>query len=176
MKKYLIPFLSALPCVLIGTIIMYIYGVPVNIYAQNFLCLIICSVLSSIYLSKNLNINRKQIYLTAILNVLLLCSSFFFDGIEDVHRWVNIETLALNIAFISLPVLLMIIYNLSENGLSNFCYILILITAIILFYSQMLLCWVLFLLLWYHFIIWIWKKDFWNIVGLYYWFCHVYPG
>ena len=58
----------------------------------------------------------KSICAIAAFNVLFLCSSFCFDGIEGVHRWVYIGPLALNVAFILLPVLLINIYHLSQNG------------------------------------------------------------
>lgn len=40
MRKYLTPFFSALPSVLIGTLIMSQYGVLINVYAQNIICLL----------------------------------------------------------------------------------------------------------------------------------------
>lgn len=59
MRKYLTPFFSALPSVLIGTLIMSQYGVLINVYAQNIICLVICSLLSILYLSKN-SISNKN--------------------------------------------------------------------------------------------------------------------
>ena len=112
---------------------MYSYEIPINIYIQNLIYLTIFGVISSIYLSIRCHIKQKGLYLIIILSVLFLCSSFCFDGIDGVHRWVNIGPLAFNSAFISLPILLICFYKLSKNGNLNFCCIFILITAVILF-------------------------------------------
>ena len=112
---------------------MYSYEIPINIYMQNLIYLTIFGVISSIYLSIRCHIKQKGLYLIIILSVLFLCSSFCFDGIGGVHRWVNIGPLAFNSAFISLPILLICFYQLSKKGNLNFCCIFILITAVILF-------------------------------------------
>lgn len=132
MKKYFIPFFSGFPCVLVGTIIMYIYGISLSICMQNLLCFVVCSGLLSIYVSLEINIKSKQLYFIALFNIALLCTCFFFDGIEGVHRWINIGPLALNVGFISLPILLIVIYKIADNQNSNVCNILALVIAIIL--------------------------------------------
>lgn len=133
MKKQFIPFLNALPSVLSGTLIMYICGIPINIYIQNIICLIIFSVLAGTYISTQCVIKPNMRYLIVIINALLLLSSLFFKGISDVHRWINIGPIALNVAFISVPILLISIYNFSNSGHLQTCYSLILIIAVILF-------------------------------------------
>ena len=72
MRKYLTPFFSALPSVLIGTLIMSQYGVLINVYAQNIICLVICSLLSILYLSKKFNLEQKWLYIIIGFNIFLL--------------------------------------------------------------------------------------------------------
>lgn len=133
MKKQFIPFFSALPSVLAGTLIMYICGISINIYIQNIIYLIIFSVLAGTYISKKYVIKQNRCYLISIINVLLLFSSLFFHGMSDVHRWINIGPIALNAAFITVPILLICIYIFSNSGHLQICYSLILIIAVILF-------------------------------------------
>lgn len=135
MKKYFVPFLTALPSVLTGTSIMYYWGIPSSIYIQNLIYLAACSALLVLYMLRECNMKPKSICAIAAFNVLFLCSSFCFDGIEGVRRWVYLGPLALNVAFILLPVLLINIYNLSQNGYLKACYILALTIAIILFFQ-----------------------------------------
>ena len=133
MKKYFLPFIYALPSVLIGTLVMYMQGISVTIYIRNFIFLIIGSILSIIYMLRKSNIKLKHICAIAVLSVLFLYSSFLSDGIDGVHRWIPIGPIYLNAAFIALPILLITISRLLLNGYAKFCYTLIFITAIALF-------------------------------------------
>lgn len=132
MKKYFIPFLSGFPCVLVGTIIMDTYGVSLAICLQNLLCYVIGSGLLSAYLSVEIKFRPEQRYLIAFFNIVLLGSCFLFEGIEGVHRWIHIGPLALNVGFISIPVLLIVIYKMADHQNSNASNILILVIAAIL--------------------------------------------
>lgn len=133
MRKYFVPFLCALPGILIGTLIMYTNGISLSIYIQNLICLVIGGILSTIYMSKEYNIIPKNISVMAVLNVLFLGSTFLFDGIDGVHRWFSIGRINLNVAFISLPILLIVINKFLQNGYMKKSYILILAVAIVLF-------------------------------------------
>ncbi len=133
MKRQFIPFLSALPSVLSGSLIMYICGTSINIYIQNIIYLILFSALAGTYISKKFVIKQSVCYLITVINILLLFSSLIFNGISGVHRWVNIGPIALNIAFIAVPILLICIYIFSNSGHLQTCYSLILSIAVILF-------------------------------------------
>lgn len=68
MKKYFLPFIYALPSVLIGTLVMYMQGISVTIYIRNFIFLIIGSILSIIYMLRKNNIKLKHICAIAVFN------------------------------------------------------------------------------------------------------------
>lgn len=133
MRKYFIPLLSALPGVLAGTWIMYAQGISKSIYIQNIIYLMIGSLLSMVYMSVKCRITMKALCPAAVLNLLFLSSPFFFRGTDGVHRWFRLGTLGLNVAFISLPLLLIFIHKLLYNGHLKFCCFLVLAAAVILF-------------------------------------------
>ena len=133
MKKCYLPILSALPSILVGTLVMYLHGISATIYLRNLLFFTIGYALSILYMSREYNLTIKGICAIVILSVLFLCSPFLSAGIEGVHRWIQIGPISLNTAFIFLPILLIAINKLFEVGQSKVGYIVILAIAFILF-------------------------------------------
>lgn len=133
MKKYFIyskPFIYALPSVLIGIVVMYLQGISATIYMQNLVFLILGSIIACIYIKQRFTV--KNTYETIIVCILILCSTFISAGIENIHRWISIGPLRLNVAFIFLPILLISINKLIEIDKQNISYICMIAVVIIL--------------------------------------------
>lgn len=133
--KSMAPFFYALPSVAVGMWVMYTHDISAAIYMQNFVFLMLCNVISTVYISwtYDLKIGEIGTIVIAIASVLFLAGSFLSDGIDDVHRWIQIGPMNLNIAFIALPILLITINRLLEKGRFKICIALILVSAILLF-------------------------------------------
>lgn len=61
--------------------------------------------------------------------------TYFFSGIEEVHRWIKIGPFSLNIAFIVLPVLLISIYKMLEAKKENIAILITLFVAVVLYFQ-----------------------------------------
>ncbi len=74
----------------------------------------------------------KNTYLTLVISILILSLTCVSPGIEDIHRWISIGSIRLNVAFICLPILLISINNLINIDKKHICYILIIVIVTIL--------------------------------------------
>lgn len=128
-----VPFLICVPSVLMGAAIMHMNQVPMTVYLQNILVLIIGSFLAMIYISRGIKLSVKTVFVLILLGILALCAAFLFPGMEGVHRWIKIGPMNINLAFIVLPLLLIGLNVLLEMGKLGFSYICILVIAALLF-------------------------------------------
>ncbi len=133
--KCMAPFFYALPGVAVGILVMYAHEISAAIYMQNFVFLIICSAIAMAYMAwtSNSRIGEIGTIAMAIASVLFLASSFLSDGVEGVHRWIQIGPVHFNAAFIALPIVLIAINRLLEDGYLKICAVLVLATALLLF-------------------------------------------
>lgn len=133
--KWMAPLFYALPSVAVGIGVMYAHDISPSIYMQNFVFLMICSVISIAYMAwtSDSKIGEAGILVIAIACVLFLAGSFLSEGTDGVHRWIQIGPMNVNIAFIALPILLIAINKLLAKGRLRICIVLILVSAILLF-------------------------------------------
>ena len=133
MRRYLVPFWSALPGVLAGAAVMYGAGAPAALWAQNILCLAVCGAAGALYLAKGSGAGQRAVDCMMGLALLLSCSPFFFGGTDGVHRWIRIGPVSVEVAFIAVPALLIGLYRSAEGGRSVSCYLLSWAMVVILF-------------------------------------------
>lgn len=136
MKKLLsskfAPLIVTLPCTVIGAISMFINKVPILIWVQNIICLMIAGIISYLILSKSKVKETKYKSITIITTVILLLLTFVDPGFQGVNRWVSIGPFNFYVASIVIPILIIEIYKLSQ--FSNW----FILALIILFISILL--------------------------------------
>lgn len=94
-----------LPAILLGVFTMWQSNIPQTIWLGNFIVLIIAGVSSYFFLSKKNRINTNSSVIF-IVGITLLLLTFIDNGIGNIHRWVSIGPIKLNIGSLVLPILL----------------------------------------------------------------------
>ena len=108
-----IPIVMAAPAVIIGVIAMMNNNVPVSIFGQNIVYLVVAGLISCFVISKRNKAKGKNPNWIAILISLVLLFLTFIDlGIEGVHRWVSIGPIKLYISVIVLPIIIIELWKL----------------------------------------------------------------
>ncbi|MFQ3544438.1 hypothetical protein Q7A53_10135 [Halobacillus rhizosphaerae] len=130
--KHILLYFLMLPAILIGTLAMISYGVPVSIWIQNLFIWLIGTVVCSILLIKNKKNARKARVYPALVIAALLILPFCFEGIDGVHRWLSFGPLTFYIASILLPLLIIQLGRLSRSHHPGYLIGIILFTFIIL--------------------------------------------
>lgn len=133
MKKYGVPALYALPAVLAGTYIMYLHGISAAIYLQNVLYVAVAGLLSTGYGMGSCKPGYKIVLPAAVASVLFLCIPFLQEGIGGIHRWIRLGPISLNAAFLSVPILLILIDRMLQKGNVKSGVILSMVAAAVLF-------------------------------------------
>ena len=112
----LLPFLIAMPAIIIGALAMYLNNVPALIWSQNLLCLCIAGLISFFVLSReHQNKTRNSLGLTIPTTIILILLTFIDSGLGGVHRWVSIGPVRLYIASIVLPVLFIELWRILQT-------------------------------------------------------------
>jgi len=93
------------PSIILGIFTMYHNNVSSNIWLQNFAALIVVSVFSCFILSRK-KLPKRNSLIVVLISIILLVLTFFNAGIDNVHRYVSIGAINLNIGSIVLPILL----------------------------------------------------------------------
>ncbi|HZK54644.1 MAG TPA: hypothetical protein VFC84_10670 [Desulfosporosinus sp.] len=111
----------AVPSVIIGVIAMYYNKVPISIYGQNILYIVIAGVISYFILSTEFKIKTNRSIVTILIAVILLFLTFISSGIEGVHRWVSVGPIQFYVGVIVLPIIIINLWKLLqiENWLVN---------------------------------------------------------
>ena len=133
MKKSLlkyIPTIIAAPAIIIGAVAMHINNVPISIYMQNILCLIILGLISYIAIWKDCKFNKNTPIIFTIISVILLLLTFINPGIEGVHRWVSIGPISLYASSIVLPIIIINLWKIVDKKNNNLCISLISVIGI----------------------------------------------
>ena len=132
LSSKLAPLIVTLPCTVIGAISMFINKVPILIWGQNIICLMIAGIISYLILSKAKVKETKYNSITIIITVIFLLLTFVGPGFQGVSRWISIGPFNFYVASIVIPILIIELNKLSQ--FSNW-FILVLI---ILFISILL--------------------------------------
>jgi hypothetical protein len=123
--------LGVLPALLIGTYTMNYFGVSKSIWFSNFIFLSLCIAIGLISNKFKLFFASINLNFFFLISITLLLSSFFNEGSFNVHRWIKIASVNLNIGLIVSPIILIQLSRLKQYDLSIF--IVVFITLIFLF-------------------------------------------
>jgi len=116
---------GAIPALLIGVYTMNYFDVPRSIWLSNFIFVflgITIGFISNRFLHFFASINPKLI---VIISVMLLILPFFAKGIMNVHRWISISNLHLNIGLIVCPIILIQFSKIGSQFLSYLIFVLV---------------------------------------------------
>jgi cell division protein FtsW (lipid II flippase) len=134
-KKGIISYFLMLPAIVIGTLAMVSYGVPLSIWIQNIIIWIVGAVLGSVLIIRNKNKNISIGFFSyPIIFVALLVSPFWFNGLDGVHRWLSFGPINLYIASIILPLLIIHLWKLALNNREHYVIGLTFIILVILLF------------------------------------------
>jgi hypothetical protein len=115
-KNTLLSILSiALPC-LLGIVAMAANGISPGIWIRNAAVIALLSLLSFLIprpARQDLKLPNTMILCAAILLLLL---PFFQEGVDGVRRWISVSFLSLHVSMLILPVSILALYNLLEEG------------------------------------------------------------
>ncbi len=130
-----IPFLSTLPGVVAGSLVMHLHQLPASGYLQNIAAWLVSGTCSCIYLSISHRAKKRSWsgHAAVIICVAALCCTFFDSGTGGVHRWIRLGPVAVNAAFIFIPVALAGTDLLFRAGKQRDAYVLSLLIGTLLF-------------------------------------------
>lgn len=117
------------PAVLLGMIGMLSNDIPITISLQNVVALFIFGLLAFFLIHKGVNIKDEIII---FMSLVLLLMTLFGNGIDGVHRWIELGVININAAMVVLPITLVAVYNMLYKK-ANLAIIIIVLTAILLF-------------------------------------------
>ncbi|MDY2658141.1 MAG: hypothetical protein SOV75_14175 [Candidatus Limiplasma sp.] len=132
-----IPFLSALPGIVAGSLVMHLHQLPASVYLQNIAAWLVGGICSCIYLSMSHRVKKRVWggYAAVIACAAALCCTFFDSGTGGVHRWIRLGPVAVNVAFVFIPVALAGTDLLFRAGKQRDAYILCLVIGVLLFFQ-----------------------------------------
>lgn len=141
MKKHpalnALPFLSALPGVVIGSHVMRLHQIPLSASLQNIGALLAGGLVSFLFLTlsapRRARSGAAPGYAAMLLCVGALGCTFLDSGIGAIHRWIRLGPLALNAAFAFVPVALIGMDLLFRSGNRRGACALSLLTGVLLF-------------------------------------------
>ena len=112
-KHYLFTVLSVLfPCIL-GIIAMIAQKISVYIWAPNLLAIILLACAVGCAFKWKVVWNYKWVLVVCDFLILL---PFLQKGIDNVHRWVRLGAISLNIAMVIMPIAIISIDRLLQKG------------------------------------------------------------
>lgn len=112
--KNFVPVLLALPSVTIGVIAMYLNRIPLIIWSQNIVTLIILGLISYQYLKNKRRFREINSFGIIFFIIILLLLTFLDNGLDGVHRWVSVGPIKFNVASILLPILIIELWRISN--------------------------------------------------------------
>lgn len=141
MKKHpalnALPFLSALPGVVIGSHVMRLHQIPLSASLQNIGALLAGGLVSFLFLTlsapRRARSGAMPGYAAMLLCAGALGCTFLDSGIGAIHRWIRLGPLALNAAFAFVPVALIGMDLLFRSGNRRGACALSLLIGVLLF-------------------------------------------
>lgn len=129
-----LPIIFMAPSIILGIFTMHHNNVSSSIWLQNFAVLIVANIFSWFILSRK-KLPQRNSLIVAFISIILLALTFFHAGVDNVHRYLSIGAISLNVGSIVLPILLIELARTLK--LKNWWLItlLILIIIVILFFQ-----------------------------------------
>lgn len=130
-----VPVLSALPAVLIGSLVMRLHGVSTSAYLQNLAALLIPGAGFGVYLSvaRPAKPKARHGYAAMLACLAALGCTFLDSGTDGIHRWIQVGSFALHAAFLFMPLALTGMDILFMAGKPHAAYVCALLTGVALF-------------------------------------------
>lgn len=130
-----VPVLSALPAVLIGSLVMRLHGVSTSAYLQNLAALLIPGAGFGVYLSvaRPAKPKARHGYAAMLACLAALGCTFLDSGTDGIHRWIQVGPFALHAAFLFMPLALTGMDILFMAGKPRAAYVCALLTGVALF-------------------------------------------
>ena len=130
-----VPVLSALPAVLIGSLVMRLHGVSTSAYLQNLAALLIPGAGFGVYLSvaRPAKPKARHGYAAMLACLAALGCTFLDSGTDGIHRWIQVGPFALHAAFLFMPLALTGMDILFMAGKPHAAYVCALLTGVALF-------------------------------------------
>jgi cell division protein FtsW (lipid II flippase) len=125
-------FFAPIIATIVGISTVKNYEIPISVFYPNIAAIIIGICLSLVIIYKWQSVKLPQIKALAILSLLFLVSSFIFPGQLNVHRWISIAELNINISFVVLPIILFCIHCFLQSKNFVFAIILFIVTGLTL--------------------------------------------
>lgn len=131
---HFLPVIISFPAVLIGITAMYMNQVELFIWLQHIIFFIIAGLFSIMFTfyKQDKDFLKPIIYLIILLLVLLLLT-LVSQGIDGVHRWIEIGSVRVNAAMVVLPVLLLFTWKVSLKSDIMAGTLAFIVTTILLF-------------------------------------------
>lgn len=127
--RNLVPLIIVFPSVVIGAVTMYLNKIPIGIWSQNIVAIIISGFLSYLILKETPRISKSSSFGFIVpITIILLTLTFLDSGLDGVHRWVSIGPIKLNVASIILPILIIELWRILK--VLNWWYSMIITIAV----------------------------------------------
>ncbi|MCE7056057.1 hypothetical protein LZF95_15350 [Algoriphagus sp. AGSA1] len=108
------PFVP-LPTTILGTYTMIYFDVPISIWSLNLSIVCVGVFIALFFLKKPVPLKDINPIIVLATSMILLLGTFYDEGIMNVHRWINIKSLQINIGLIASPLLLIQISRVTSH-------------------------------------------------------------
>ncbi|MBK6265255.1 hypothetical protein JKA74_09405 [Marivirga sp. S37H4] len=112
-----IPFVP-LPATILGVYTMIYFDVPTNIWLLNLTFVCLGVFIALLFLKKPILLNNINPFIVLAVSIILLLGTFYDSGIMNVHRWINFNSLQINIGLIVSPLILIQISRITNRTIA----------------------------------------------------------
>lgn len=130
---HFLPVLMSFPAVFIGTTAMYVNQIETFIWLQHLIFFFITGIASIVFtfLKQGKEFLKPISYWVVLLLVPLLLT-LVSQSIDDVHRWIEIGSVRVNVAMIIMPIMLLVTWKVSVTSNSMGGLLAIVVTILLL--------------------------------------------
>lgn len=107
-----------LPATMLGICTMIHFDVPTHIWLLNLTFICLGTSIALLIVKNSIRLNKISPVIVLIVSTSLLLSTFYDNGIMDVHRWINFYSFRINIGLIVSPLLLIQISRITKPKLA----------------------------------------------------------
>lgn len=131
---HFLPVIISFPAVFIGTAAMYVNRIEMYIWLQHLIFFIVAGIVSIVltFYKQDKNLLKPTNYLIVLLLASLLLT-LVSQGIDGVHRWIEIGGIRINPAMVVLPTLLLFTWKVSLKSNIMAGTLAFVVTTILLF-------------------------------------------
>lgn len=127
-----IPVITMLPAIIIGAVAMKLNNIPTSIFIQNILCFVILGAGYFFMQKSKYKIHKTEPLVFIIISIVVLVFTFISSGLEGVHRWVSVGPMQLYVSVIVVPVIIINLWSLLQEGKIMIAMISIMCVSVIL--------------------------------------------